>query len=132
MSMSMRYDDTDKLEVFLGKLEIECKMAGENIQRESAKVIKARVVGQLNSVRTTGNKDNYKHMAEDVIVRTVKDEFGGQVTKVQGGKATGSLWHIVNDGNYGKNGNHFMDKALQEAEQEIQAIIDAGLSKVGD
>lgn len=132
MSMSMRYEGTDKLEVFLGNLEIECKMAGEDIQRESAKVIKAKVVGQLNKVRTTNRKENHKHMADDVSIRTVKDEFGGKVTKVQGGKKTGSLWHIVNDGNYGTNGNHFMDKALKEAEPEIQAIIDAGLSKVGD
>ena len=132
MSLSMNYTDSDKLELFLGRLETDYKMAGEEIQKESAKIIKARVVGQLNRLRTKTKDANHKHMADDVSIRTVKDSFGDKVTKIQGGKKTGTLWHIVNDGNYNTGATHFMDKALQEAEQEIQAIIDAELSKVGD
>ena len=139
MSISMRYEDTDKLEVFLGKLETDCKAAGEEISRKSAEVIKARMVDQLSKLKTNTNtrsrsrKDslNYKHMADDVQIRTVKDEFGGSVVKVQGGKKTGTLWHLVNDGTYRSNATHFMDKGIHEAEAEVEKIIDEGLSKVG-
>lgn len=132
MSLSMNYIDTDKLEVFLGKLETDCKAIGDQIQERSAEVIKVRIVGHLNRLRTTNSKSNYKHMADDVQITNKKDEFGERTIRVQGGKKTGTLWHLVNDGTYKSNATHFMDKAMQEAEPEIQAIIDAGLSKVGD
>ena len=133
MSMTMRYEGTDKLEVFLGNLEIDCKMVGEDIQRESAKVIKARVVGELNRIRSNINRDGYKHMADDVQIRKVKDKFGDSITRVSGGKKTGTKWHLVNDGTYGgQNATHFIDNALKNAEPELEAIIDMALSKVGD
>lgn len=130
----MRYEGTDKLEVFLGRFEIDCKMAGEAIQRESAEIIKARVVGQLNRLRTKTNRPDYKHMADDVQIRTVKDEFGETTTRVQGGAKTGTKWHLVNDGTYRNKdkATHFMDNALKEAETELQSVIDKELSKVGD
>lgn len=141
MSLSMNYIDSDKLEVFLGKLETDCKSVGDQIQEKSAEIIKARIVGQLDKIRSSPgvtknrsskNQARYKHMADDVKITKRKDEFGERTVRVQGGKKTGTLWHLVNDGTYRSNATHFMDKALQEAEPEIQAIIDAGLSKVGD
>lgn len=132
MSFSMNYVDSDKLEVFLGKLETDSKAIGDEIQEKSAVVIKAKIVGNLNRIRTTNSKSDYKHMADEVQITNKKDEFGERTTRVQGGKHTGSLWHLVNDGTYKSNATHFMDKAMAEAEPEIQAIIDAGLSKVGD
>lgn len=132
MSMQIRQDESDKLEVFLGKFEIGCKMAGEAIQREAAKVIKARVVGQLNRIRIKTNRADYRHMADDVQIRTVKDRFGETTTRVQGGAKTGTKWHLVNDGTYRSKATHFMDRALKEAETELQSVIDKELSKVGD
>lgn len=131
MSFGFRYEDTDKLEVFLGNLETDCRIVGETIQNESAKVIKARVVGQLDKLRTKTNKADYKHMADDVIIRTVRDQYGDMVVRVRGGGKTGTLWHIVNDGTYRSNATHFMDKALSESESEIENIIDTQISKRG-
>jgi len=141
MSLSMNYIDTDKLEVFLGKLETDSKAAGDQIQEKSAVIIKSRIEGQLNRIRSgtkesvsrsKKNNTKYKHMADDVKITKKKDEFGERTIRVQGGKKTGTLWHIVNDGTYRTNATHFMDKAMKEAEPEIQAVIDAELSKVGD
>lgn len=132
MSMSMRYEDTDKLSVFLGNLETDCKKAGMEINRKSGVVVKERVSGQLNRIRSSKNGPNHKHMADDVIMRTVKDSFGDEVVRVRGGTKTGTLWHIVNDGTYRSKAHHFMDKALKEAEPEMLAIIDSELLRVGE
>lgn len=140
MGFDWRYEDSDKLEVFLGNLETDCQQAGERIQKKSGEIIKAKMVSQLNRIRTSytapsrsnKNPSPYKHMADDVTIRTVKDGWGDTVVKVSGGKKTGTLWHIVNDGTYRSRATHFMDKGMAEAEPEVLAIIDAELSKVGD
>ena len=128
----MRYEDTDKLEVFLGKLETDCSIAGETIRREGAKIIKTKVIGELNRLRSKTNKVDYTHMADDVRISTRKDQYGDSVTRIQGGRKTGTKWHLVNDGTYKTNATHFMDRAINESEAELQSVIDSELSRVGD
>ena len=66
-------------------------------------------------------------MADDVVIKTGKDKYGYRYAKVGGGKRTGTLWHIVNDGNYKNNATHFMDNALSEVNGEIELILDQEL-----
>ena len=132
MRFNMRYEDTDKLEVFLGKLETDCSIAGETIRREGAKIIKTKVIGELNRLRSKTNKLDYTHMADDVRISTRKDQYGDSVTRIQGGRKTGTKWHLVNDGTYKTNATHFMDRAINESEAELQSVIDSELSRVGD
>lgn len=131
MSMKLRYKDSDKLDVILVGLLNATGEIGLKIQRRAAKVVKAKVVGKLNSMRTDTDEEMYTHMADDVRVRTTKNEFGKTVVKVQGGSRTGPLWHIVNDGTYRSKASHFMDTSLNGAEKEIENIIDEELRKAG-
>lgn len=132
MSMKLRYEDSDKLEVMLGTISRDCEMAGLDAQKECAKVVKREVIRRLDSIRTPDEetRQRIKHMADDVQITTTKDKYGDVVVKVRGGKSTGTLWHIVNDGTYRSKATHFMDLALSNVENELQQIIDEKLRQV--
>lgn len=137
MGMKMKYEDGDTLHVMLGGMVNACGEVGLRIQKRVAKVTKTRIVDNLNTLRTRENSEIYTHMADDVQTRTTRDNFGQPIVKVSGGKKTGTLWHIVNDGSYnirvGKRNRatHFMDSALRETDSQIDTIIDEELSKEG-
>ncbi len=128
----MKYTDTDRLDVMLGNLSRDCEKAGIDAQKAGAKVVEKAVVSRLNGIRTKDKKteNTIKHMADDVTINTTKDTFGDTVIRVRGGKKTGTLWHIVNDGTYRSKPTHFMDLALGGVESELNALIDEKLKKV--
>lgn len=130
--MDMKYTDTDRLDVMLGNLSRDCEKAGIDAQKAGAKVVEKAVVSRLNGIRTKDKKteNTIKHMADDVTINTTKDTFGDTVIRVRGGKKTGTLWHIVNDGTYRSKPTHFMDLALGGVESELNALIDEKLKKV--
>lgn len=132
--MRMRYIDSDKLEVVLGTLSRECEKAGLDAQKEGAQVVRSEVVKRLQAIRTKGEKarTRIKHMCDDVQIITRKDEWGGAVVRVQGGKSTGTLWHIVNDGTYRTQATHFMDLALDSIENDLESILDKHLREALD
>ena len=132
MSVKLRYEDSDKLEVILGTISRDCENAGLDAQKECAKVVKREVIRRLDSIRTPDEetRQRIKHMADDVQITTTKDKYGDTVVKVRGGKATGTLWHIVNDGTYRSRATHFMDLALSNVENELEQIIDEKLRQV--
>lgn len=135
MSMKMRYEDSDKLSVYLGELSRNCEKAGLDAQKEGANLVKSEIVRRLQSIRTKDNKarQRIKHMCDDVQITTKKDEYGDVIVKVQGGKLTGTLWHIVNDGTYRTEATHFMDLALNSIEEELEKIVDEKLrGQLGD
>lgn len=101
--------------------------AGERIMKKCATVIKTRVEGKLNSLRTA--QSEHIHLADDVVIKTGKDKYGYRYAKVGGGKKTGTLWHIVNDGTYKNRATHFMDNTIKESENEVQQIIDQELRR---
>lgn len=105
--------------------------AGDRIMKQCASVISARVKGNLSAIRTA--QTNHVHMADDVVIKTGKDKYGYRYAKVGGGKNTGTLWHIVNDGTYINKATHFMDNAISDTQSEVQAIIDQELRRaLGD
>nr|DAT14940.1 MAG TPA: type I neck protein [Caudoviricetes sp.] len=134
MSMNMRYDDSDKLSVYLGEISRLCEKAGLDAQKEGANVVKREVVRRLKSIRTSDEKARARitHMCDDVEIVTKKDEFGDVVVKVQGGKSTGTLWHIVNDGTHRSSPTHFMDLALNSIETDLEKIVDEKLRGLFD
>lgn len=140
MSMTMKYVDSGKLDVMLGTISRDCEKAGLDAQKEGGKIVKKAVVNRLKGIKTkdgltrrrkkNANTGEYVHMADDVRISTRKDEFGDTVVRVQGGKKTGTLWHIVNDGTYRSRPTHFMDLALNDVEAELESIVDQQLKKV--
>lgn len=131
MRMKMRHIDTDKFEVTLGSITRDCERAGLDAQRECAKSIKRAVIRRLESIKTKDLKAKEEkiinHMCADVKTTTTKDEYGDSIIKVQGGKKTGTKWHIVNDGTYRSRATHFMDLALNDVDQELESIINQKL-----
>lgn len=129
MPYQIKFEDSDKMGAFLGQITTACEKTEKIILKESGQAIKRHVVDNLSAIRSKDNEDGHIHMADDVVVSTRKDEFGYNVVRVHGGKNTGTLWHLVNDGTYKTQATHFMDNAMESAEAEIEAIIDRELGR---
>ena len=135
----MSFREGDNISAYLDNMMNTCNDVGKTIRRIVAARMKKDVVSQLNAVRyfpknkdgSPGKRPREIHMADDVHIVTTKDKFGYEVTKVQGGKKTGPLWHLVNDGVYEKAGNHFMDNTLNRADDFIDKSIDDVMRKEG-
>lgn len=136
---SMRITDTEnELNKAMQTILTDVGKVGDFTLKRCAYVVKTRVEGNLRALQKPRyNKQNRLlkrpreiHMANDVVVRFTKDKYGYRVIKVQGGKSTGTLWHIVNDGTFKNNATHFMDNAIKDSETEIQQIIDEELRRL--
>lgn len=128
MAFKMKIDND---EIDLSVLVKNAVLAGDNMLKKCGNIIKARAIGNLNAIKNSRDKRPREiHMANDVTVKIAKDKYGYKLVKIGGGKQTGTLWHIVNDGTYRSKATHFMDKLIQESEAEVQQIIDEELRKV--
>lgn len=134
MSFKMRViEDSINLQTLINASDL----AGERIMKQCASVLKVRCEGKLRAMQKPHyNKNGSEikrpreiHMADDVVIKIGRDKYGYRYAKVCGGKQTGTLWHIVNDGTYKNNATHFMDNVISESENEIQAIIDQELRR---
>lgn len=134
MSFKMRViEDSIDLQTLISATD----EAGDKIMKQCASVTQERVKARLKyEQKPSFNANGHKlkrpreiHMADDVIAKTGKDKYGYRYAKVSGGKATGTLWHIVNDGTFKNQATHFMDDAIRESQEEIENIIDQQLRK---
>ena len=111
--------------------------AGDKIMKKCASIIKVKVEGKLRSTQkkhvnqsgTEVKRPREVHMADDVVIKTGKDKYGYRYAKVGGGKKTGTLWHIVNDGTYKNKATHFMDNVINETSSEVEVTIDQELRR---
>ena len=134
MSFKMRViEDSIDLQTLINAAD----EAGDKIMKKCASIIKTRVEGKLKGIqRKHVNKSGVElkrpreiHMADDVKVKTGKDKYGYRYAKVGGGKQTGTLWHIVNDGTYKNQATHFMDNTISETSSEVEGTIDQELRR---
>lgn len=103
-------------------------------------VLVAKVKANLPRSKGGTNYDGtepYVHMRED-IKASIKSKGGGASLIISGGKKTAYKWHMVNDGTRDRKGQvktvatHFVDKALAQAEPEIEKLVDELISEVAD
>lgn len=135
---SMKITDTEDLNKAVQTIVTDVGKVSEFTLKRCAKVVQTRVEGNLHTLeKQLYNQKGYPlkrpreiHMSQDVIIRFTKDRYGYRIVKVQGGKQTGTLWHIVNDGTYKNSATHFMDNAIAQSEKEIESILDQELRKV--
>lgn len=79
----------------------------------------------------------YVHMRDDVKA-SIKSKGGLSSITVCGGKLTAFKWHLVNDGVRDSKGRvrinptHFVDKAVIQAEPEIEKLIDDLVAEVAN
>ena len=117
------YDD-ESIDVILKDLPQELQITENEYLKIASKILKDSVIKQLETLRTKNNREDYKHMAENVTSRIVKDEFGNKIVRIRGGHRTGTKWHLVNDGTFHSEATHFIDKALESADSELEDTID--------
>lgn len=118
--------DGDSFDVFLKSILTESEQTERDMLKEAGEQVKEFVVANLNKHRRV-LANRYKSrpaMADDVKISTRKDRNGNIAVRVQGGKMTGTLWHLVNDGNLHSIGIHFMDGALARLDGNIDKLWD--------
>ena len=131
MSYKIKSTENEEIEVFLEEIVGLTAEAEERFLKRAAKVVKKNVVRNLNVSRTKNNDPRYKHMADDVRYRIIKDRYGSKVARIRGGKKTGTKGHLVNDGTYRSRATHFMDVALHQSETEIEQIFEEEMKRGG-
>lgn len=116
-----REDNKDTLEAYLSTIIKDSEKTEKEMLKEAAEQVKKYIVANLNKHRRA-IAIRYKGrpaMADDVKIRKTKGS-----AKIQGGKMTGTLWHLVNDGNLHSAPTHFMDGALSRLDGDIDGIWD--------
>lgn len=128
MSFNIDYQEKDKdgFNIFLSEIMADGEEAERKMLREAGNKVKEKVVANLNRHRRplAVRYKNRPAMADDVKVSVRKDKYGNLVTRIGGGKMTGTLWHLVNDGNLHSTATHFMDNAIKELDNSIDGIWD--------
>lgn len=117
-------------------VEKEEKKVMKRISDVLVEKVKANLPRSAGGTNYDGSKP-YVHMRDD-IKSSVKSKGGLSSVLISGGKKTAFKWHLVNDGARDKNGNvktvatHFVDKAVIQAEPEIENMIDELIAEVAN
>lgn len=112
----MRTEEDMDIKVWLADIERESGELTMKVAENYAEFGKTTVEKLLANAKRHGKVPERRgvHMHEDVKLRGNKSK--GFMT-IGGGKMTGTLWHIVNDGTYQSTGIHFIEKALDEMDK---------------
>jgi len=125
-NVDYRENDGDTLEAYLSSIVQDSELTEKEMLKEVGEKVKGYVVQNLNKHRRV-LAIRYKGrpaMADDVKVSNRASKWGGRNVKVMGGKMTGTLWHLVNDGNLHSTPTHFMDGAIARLDGDIDKIWD--------
>ena len=129
-STGMRYNDSGKLEDFLDGTVLSTEKAKLNTLKKAAKDTKAAVRNRMPL--TTGPRRHLKRkrMIDDIEAGLVDDKIhGGKRARVRGGRQTGPLWHILNNGTYRTRATNFINKAMADVESSLDATLDMALGE---
>lgn len=140
MGVKMTYHDSDKLQVVVDDVLKDIELTEEEVFKVMKPKLKQIAVDETRKLkriknirperfRKNGEKRRNKHLYQDVVVKEDKDKYGHKVLRVRGGSQTGTIWHIVNDGTYRTKATHFMDKIVDRAGAELDAIAERELKK---
>lgn len=119
-----RENNEDSFDVFLSEIIVDSEEVEKKMLEEAGEKVKEFVVANLNKHRRV-LANRYKGrpaMADDVKVSVRLNQYGYRVARIGGGKMTGTLWHLVNDGTLHTFGTHFMDGALARLDGTIEGI----------
>ena len=124
---------TDTLEIFLESITTDVETVKKQTLKKSGEAIKKEVIKALPRTskqfnqRSYGGEYHYSehiHMQDDVkVILDMQGLYGDQV-RVRGGKHTGTLWHLLNDGTSVAKATHFMDTAQDNAQPKIEQIFE--------
>ena len=118
MGFNVTSEDDNGLQIYLSQIKRDAEKTEREMLEETGDQLKEYVVANLNKHR------NRVAMADDVK-RTIRtNKWGEKYVSVRGGKKTGTLWHIVNDGHLHSTGIHFMDEALARLDGNMDKLWD--------
>ena len=127
MGLKVNYEEgKDGLVVFLDGIQVECEKVEREMLQKSGDKVRELVIAELNkhrrvlAVRYKGRPA----MADDVSRTTRTSRWGDRYVRVGGGRRTGTLWHLVNDGTLHSRATHFMDRALAKLDGDIDKMWD--------
>lgn len=113
----MRAEESENIRVWLTDVESGiCSLAINTID-EYGELAKKTAERELFRLKRQGKLPikRGEHMHQDVVISKSKKK--GRVT-VGGGKITGTLWHLVDEGTYRMSATHFIDKILNVLDQK--------------
>lgn len=119
-------EDGDNLAAFLSGIQVESIEIEKHMLKKSGEKAKELAVAELNKHRRVVEK-RYKGrpaMADDVQMNVRTNKWGEKYVRVGGSKKTGTLWHLVNDGNLYSQPTHFMDNALNKLDAAMDEMWD--------
>ena len=125
-NIDYREHNDDTLEAYLSGIVKDSEMTEQEMLRNAGEKVKEFIVSNLNRHRRV-SAVRYKGrpaMADDVKVSIRAGKWGDRHARVMGGKMTGTLWHLVNDGNLHSSATHFMDGALARLDGDIDKLWD--------
>lgn len=129
-------DDPDgrKLEEWLKSLGEDAKEAVEEVAEEVTEAATPAIIAELQAVHDSGYNigglvEKHPPLFSDVVKKNLKKKGYWQI---KGGKATGKLWHIVNDGTYRTRPRRFMLPAMDAADGAIDSAWEKQRGKLGE
>lgn len=139
--MKVNMDSNDAFKYIMEDIARIPEMAEKeekNVMKKIRDVLVEKVKANLPRSSGGANYDGskpYVHMRDD-IKASIKSKGGFASLIISGGKKTAYKWHMVNDGTRDSKGGvktaatHFIDKAMLQAEPEIDKIVDDLLAEV--
>lgn len=118
--------EESSLDIYIENIAKEAGKTEKEVLQQAGEALKEKVEKNLQRHKRNVKK-RYKDrpaFCDDVKLTIRKGKNGNMMATVQGGKATGTLWHIVNDGTLHTRGIHFLDNALAEMDKEADRILD--------
>jgi len=126
----VKYSDSDKLENFLDSTASDVEAAKNHFLKAAADKTKAAVKRHIPRTAGVRRHTGRKRMVDDIQAGLVEDKiYGGKRARVRGGRQTGALWHIANNGTHRSRGTNFMDKAMADVEGQIDSALDVALGE---
>lgn len=124
MSYNITFKDDDSLQLYLADIVKDAEKTEKEMLKEAGDQLRDYIVANLNKHRRV-LKNRYRVAMADDVKRTIRtDKWGNKFVSVRGGKDTGTLWHLINDGTLHTTGTHFMDGALARMDGSIDKLWD--------
>ena len=127
MGFDVKYekDTEDSFELVLSDINRTAEITEKEMMQLVGNKAKAEIEAQLRRLkRTNVDRKGRPALADDVTISNRKDGWGNRVANIKGGKKTGTLWHLVNDGNLYSRPTFFIDAALNNLDKSIDGIWD--------
>lgn len=126
MGFDVKYQkesSNDGLEMFLAEIKNSAEITEKEMIKAAGERAKAEVEKQLQGIKRFNiDRKGRPALADDVKLSVRKNKWGQLTAQVKGGKLTGTLWHIVNDGNLHSRPTKFLDRALNNLDNAIDGL----------